>query len=381
MYDYIKLVEKSRLVHYEGDQSAQTADFLSRMYAPVDYCIDFAKQAGWSKPLVLYEYIYAMVNVPGAIKEYIDVFYEYLVLMGGFCWEWANHNKEGEEYIAYGGDFGDDPNDGNFVMDGLCFSDQTPTPSLVEYKNAIEPMQTLSIDGRKVTIIYLYDFISLYHLRCHWSIVANSWKELYVDWQTRRLHQAKSHAIGVTWEVKGGIVEIVSKGRVEPPVLNWSVDTQTTFRLGGMAIHVRVPATPRGPLLPKSFVRPFWFLPGACGLRACAVVRPGTWRELPGQEAEPGVWQLGGRAGFAGLDGAGFQALRCSTADLDESAHPYELRRRNRDDTVAHLDWFYHGLGTGSCGPATLPQYQLRTDGEFDVEMVLEYGAWAGKRA
>lgn len=86
-------------------------------------------------------------------------------------------NEEGEEYIAYGGDFGDDPNDGNFVMDGLCFSDHSPTPGLVEYKKAIEHMQTLSIDGQKVTIIYLYDFISLDHLKCHWSIVADGWKE------------------------------------------------------------------------------------------------------------------------------------------------------------------------------------------------------------
>lgn len=75
--------------------------------------------------------------------------------------------------MGYGGDFGDDPNDYNFVMDGLCFSDHTPTPGLVEYKKAIEPVQTLSIDGSKVTIINRYDFIGLDHLKCHWAVVAD----------------------------------------------------------------------------------------------------------------------------------------------------------------------------------------------------------------
>lgn len=91
MYDYIKSVDNDRLVHYEGDREAQTADIFSRMYASVDYCIDFAKQEEWTKPLVLCEYVHAMGNGPGAIKEYVDAFYKYPRLMGGFCWEWANH--------------------------------------------------------------------------------------------------------------------------------------------------------------------------------------------------------------------------------------------------------------------------------------------------
>lgn len=69
--------------------------------------------------------------------------------------------------MAYGGDFGDNPNDKNFVMDGLCFSDHTPTPGLVEYKKAIEPVQVLGLDGDEVTVINRYDFLTLDHLTCH----------------------------------------------------------------------------------------------------------------------------------------------------------------------------------------------------------------------
>lgn len=42
--------------------------------------------------------------------------------------------------MAYGGDFGDIPNDYNFIMDGCVFSDHTPTPGLIEYAKAIEPV-------------------------------------------------------------------------------------------------------------------------------------------------------------------------------------------------------------------------------------------------
>jgi beta-galactosidase len=75
--------------------------------------------------------------------------------------------------MAYGGDFGDEPNDYNFVMDGLCFANHTPTPGLIEYKKAIEPVQTLSIKGNKATIINRYDFVTLDHLKCSWKIVAD----------------------------------------------------------------------------------------------------------------------------------------------------------------------------------------------------------------
>ncbi|CRK38516.1 hypothetical protein BN1708_020533 [Verticillium longisporum] len=63
--------------------------------------------------------------------------------------------------------------------------------------------------------------------------------------------------------------------------------------------------------------------------------------------------------------------MHYTTADLDECQHPYELHKRRRDDTIVRLDWAHHGLGTGSCGPATLPQYELRSE-DFSYELLLE---------
>lgn len=86
-------------------------------------------------------------------------------------------SKDGEEFYAYGGDFGDVPNDYNFVMDGVLFSDHTPNPGLIEYKKAIEPVQVLGGDAKKVKIISRYDHVTLDHLKCEWSLVVDGYKK------------------------------------------------------------------------------------------------------------------------------------------------------------------------------------------------------------
>lgn len=97
MYKFIKSMDNSRLIHYEGDWNAQSADIFSRMYFSIGDVESMAKAREWDKPLVLCEYVHAMGNGPGAIKEYIDLFYKYPRLMGGFVWEWANHVSRPED--------------------------------------------------------------------------------------------------------------------------------------------------------------------------------------------------------------------------------------------------------------------------------------------
>ncbi|KAH8666863.1 glycosyl hydrolases family 2, TIM barrel domain-containing protein [Xylariales sp. PMI_506] len=555
MYDEIKKIDSTRLIHYEGDQEAQTADIFSRMYTSVDNMIEYAREKNWKKPFVMCEFAHAMGNGPGAVKEYIEAFYEHPRLMGGFVWEWANHglrtkNEDGEEYMAYGGDFGDEPNDYNFVMDGLCFANHAAGPGLWEYSKAIEPVQVVASNGLEVEIINRYDFLTLDHLDCYWGIITdrseiigqevripkgikphtraklivnnmprsfaagawlrlefvirerNEWAypghivavtqiplsppksltllkslsspsgpgiqrttgamkvmltngtifgfntsdgtlsslakiarpnynlltqpvaldfyraltdndrggEFGKEWIERRLHQTRNHFTRVTTEERNGVCKIVVEGRVAPPVLAWYVDTVITYTITGEYCSVHVKAKPQGLLLPNTFARfgltfgmkdlkiVEWFgrgygesycdkkeaqhvntyganvdslftnyeFPQDCGNRTDV-----RWVELREQWGADEKGRLL-RAQFGDHDGASFSAMHYTARDLDECAHPYELRKRKRKDTIVRLDWFHHGLGTGSCGPATMPKYQLRTDREFDVELLLD---------
>jgi beta-galactosidase len=149
------------------------------MYPPLTFLEKFAKQQGdkYKKPIVLCEYGHAMGNGPGALRQYQELFEKYPVLQGGFIWEWANHGlatvdpKTGSNFFAYGGDFGEYPHDGSFVMDGLVNSEHQPTPGLLDFKKVIEPVRVkVDVKSGKASFTNLYDFIDLSHLKAAWSV-------------------------------------------------------------------------------------------------------------------------------------------------------------------------------------------------------------------
>jgi len=183
-----RALDPSRPIHYEGDYDLKTADVFSQMYTHVNNVITIghgtdeeiikklnAKGTGYDgKPFVMCEYAHAMGNGPGGLLEYWDAIYNSDRLMGGFIWEWCDHGirqhtADGREFFAYGGDFGDLPNDGNFVCDGLVFPDRQPSPGLTEYKKVIEPVKVEKV-GDQFRIINRYDFISLDHLHLSWTV-------------------------------------------------------------------------------------------------------------------------------------------------------------------------------------------------------------------
>jgi beta-galactosidase len=237
------------------------------------------------------------------------------------------------------------------------------------------------------------------------------------EWRARRLHQIKTHVLRTEWEAKGsGLAEVVATTRVAAPVLNWSVVARTTFRFSGRDLHISVTAKPQGELLPQTFARfglkfglarvdkVAWFGrgPGEGYVDKKASQRMGNWEasvddlfvdyEYPqdgGNRTDVRWVEFSGRpsgaaagegaesarllrARFGSLDGASFQALHYTTEALDMAKHPYELYKTKREDTLVHLDWAHHGIGTGSCGPATLPQYELKTNRVFEYEILLD---------
>lgn len=177
MAEWIRSRDGSRLLHYEGDRSCADTDVYSRMYADhaevesIGKGTDGGPERRARLPFILCEYAHAMGNGPGGLSEYQRLFETYERLQGGFVWEWIDHGlaHPAHEY-AYGGDFGEEVHDGNFVCDGLLLPDRTPSPGLVEYKKVIEPVR-VGGDGREgtVRITNLYDFTDLSHLAFTWS--------------------------------------------------------------------------------------------------------------------------------------------------------------------------------------------------------------------
>ena len=55
-----------------------------------------------------------------------------------------------------------------------------------------------------------------------------------------------------------------------------------------------------------------------------------------------------------------FSAHRFTTKDLEAAKHPNELPIR--DEITVNLDYKHCGVGSGSCGPATLPQYRVNPE-------------------
>lgn len=168
--------DPSRPIHYEGDWTSAYVDVYSRMYAdqaetaligqgieePLDDPeLDARRRA---MPFVLCEYVHAMGNGPGGMSEYQELFDRYPRLMGGFVWEWLEHGitvtaPNGQEHFAYGGDFGEEVHDGNFVTDGLVDADRNPRPGLLDFKKVIEPLRiTVAEDWSGFTVRNGFDF-------------------------------------------------------------------------------------------------------------------------------------------------------------------------------------------------------------------------------
>lgn len=195
MYRWTKERDTTRPVHYEGAsrpsliarekgeawrRNRACSDIASAMYPHPDVWKKWARtdDSGW--PFILCEYAHAMGNGPGVFKEYWELYWSEKNMQGGFVWEWCDHGitqytADGEQWYAYGGDFGETPHDRNFVCDGLVFPDRTPSPGLIEFKKWIEPVLVEAVDAAagKVAVTNRYDHIGLSHLSVNWSVLEN----------------------------------------------------------------------------------------------------------------------------------------------------------------------------------------------------------------
>ncbi len=141
MIETAKRLDETRLTHYEEDRLGEYVDIVSTMYSRVQQ-MDMYGRNPHPKPRIICEYGHAMGNGPGGLAEYQEIFNKYDSIQGHFIWEWCDHgiyaSKSGD--YLYGGDFGDYPNNLNFCMDGLIYSDQKVGNGLRQYGQIISPL-------------------------------------------------------------------------------------------------------------------------------------------------------------------------------------------------------------------------------------------------
>lgn len=208
----IKSMDTSRPVVYHFSDDPQVGDIIAGgvwkggkkndmgRYQSVEDMQHISSMA-LDRPFLLGEFAHCMGNALGNFKEYMDTFEEYPGLIGGCIWDWVDqgivkHNHQGiyglkvqdrekalacvqnpnsEYHIAYGGDFNDKPNDGNFCLNGMFMVDYHPTAKAQEVKHVY---QNIAFSGwnketKKLWIKNKSLFTDLSNHRFDWVLCEN----------------------------------------------------------------------------------------------------------------------------------------------------------------------------------------------------------------
>ncbi len=182
---WIKTNDPTRPVTYGGWPGSKEhtvvdyVDIYTPMYDDIwqmkDYVSNHPKQ-----PMIQAEYVHAMGNSLGNLDEYWQLIYAEPQLQGGFIWDWVDqlfleNNENGDNYWAYGGDYGDGDNDGSFVANGIVQADRTLNPHAYQVRKVYQPVHFSLPDqaSNKIEIINRYNFVDFSHLNFSYEILEN----------------------------------------------------------------------------------------------------------------------------------------------------------------------------------------------------------------
>ena len=197
MAGWIKEMDPTRLLHYEGASSdpfhpdfipqsdkarygtgeryggnpvdADWVDVISRMYPSVEELRQMLAHPNGNRPIMPCEYSHAMGNSLGNFAEYWELIRGEPRLCGGFIWDYRDQGiwketGDGRSFLAYGGDYGDTPNSGNFCINGIVASDGSPKPATWEVKKVYQPVSTRWLGDLQVEVENRHFFSDLGHL-------------------------------------------------------------------------------------------------------------------------------------------------------------------------------------------------------------------------
>ena len=148
--NFVKARHPEFYIGYEAGRSVH-GDFFSPMYPRIADIPQMYQSQGQGRPMYMVEYAYARGNSTGNLQDYWNQIESLPYLHGGFIWDWQDKgirkkDADGKEFWAYGGDYGDKPNDETQVLNGIVASDRSPHPALEEVKKVYQCIKAEPLD-------------------------------------------------------------------------------------------------------------------------------------------------------------------------------------------------------------------------------------------
>lgn len=175
---WLKSRDKTRVIQYEGvfwdRRFNDTSDVESRMYAKVSEIEEYLNNNP-AKPFISCEYSHAMGNSNGALHKYTELEDKYQLYQGGFIWDFIDQSlmktaENGENYLAFGGDYDDRPTDYNFCVNGLVYGDRKPSPKMQEVKALFSDFKVKpTLDSVIIKNTSLFTNLNKYHVK--WRVL------------------------------------------------------------------------------------------------------------------------------------------------------------------------------------------------------------------
>ncbi|MFM7180312.1 MAG: glycoside hydrolase family 2 TIM barrel-domain containing protein [Verrucomicrobiales bacterium] len=189
---WVKKRDPSRPVQYEQAAMLEHTDIFCPMYFKIRQLDGWlkkekAKPIEKQRPLIQCEYNHTMGNSSGGLAEYWEWHKRERLLQGGFIWDWrdqgilrtkpAPDGGEPLKFFAYGGYFGDQPNDGNFCCNGVVHADLRPNPHAAEVHHQYRSIETTLVRGEigdtRVQVKNWFFFSDLSRYAMKWTLLAN----------------------------------------------------------------------------------------------------------------------------------------------------------------------------------------------------------------
>ncbi len=260
-YRAAKALDSSRPIQYERNNDI--VDMGSNQYPSIAW-VQGAAEGNYDikYPFHISEYAHSMGNAVGGLDDYWRAIESSNFICGGAIWDWVDqalyhHTPDGKRFLAYGGDFGDTPNDGMFVMNGLMFADLSPKPQYYEVKKVYQQIGFTAKDLRagKITLFNKHYFTDLSAYALHWSLVKDG---VVVEEGTMDLPMiAPRHSADVLLPIASEVLDpsseyFVKVGCVQKKALPWAEEGYTVAEEQfALQTELKKPALQRDASLPR----------------------------------------------------------------------------------------------------------------------------------